>query len=101
VSELEDRLNAVMNDPAELERIAAMARSIMGNIAPAEESSAPAGDMPGMASKLAGMLRNGDRDALVKGLSPYLSEKRRKRLSKALSLASAASVAGTLLAEYE
>ena len=100
MSEIEERLNAVMNDPAELERIAGMARSIMGTIAPTEEG-APAGELPGMALKLAGLLKNGDRDGLLKGLSPYLSEKRRKRLGKALSLASAASVAGTLLCEVE
>ena len=98
MSELEDRLNAVLNDPAELERIANMARSIMGNIAP-EESAAPAGDMMNVAAKLAGMMKGGDRDGLVRGLSPYLSEKRRKRLTRALSLASAASVAETLFSE--
>ena len=96
MSEIEDRLNAVLNDPAELERIANMARSIMGNIAPEE---APAGDMMNMAVKLAGLMKGGDRDGLVKGLSPYLSEKRRKRLTRALSLASAASVAETLFSE--
>ena len=101
MSELEDRLNAVMNDPAELERIANMARSLMGTIAPTEDSSAPVGDLAGMAAKLAGMMKGGDRDGLIKGLSPYLSEKRRKRLTKALSLASAASVAGTLMSEME
>lgn len=98
MSEIEDRLNAVLNDPGELERIANMARSIMGSIAPEE---APAGDMAAMAAKLAGLMQGGDRDGLVKGLSPYLSEKRRKRLKRALSLASAASVAGTLFSEME
>ena len=98
MSEIEDRLNAVLNDPAELERIANITRSIMGNIAP-EESAAPAGDMMNVAAKLAGMLNGGDRDGLIKGLSPYLSEKRRRKLSKALRLASAASVAGSLFGE--
>ena len=96
MSELEDRLNAVMNDPAELERIANLARSVMGSIAPEE---APAGDVAAMAARLAGVLKGGDADGLVKGLSPYLSEKRRRKLSKALRLASAASVAGTLFGE--
>ncbi|MBQ0133932.1 MAG: hypothetical protein KBS46_02180 [Clostridiales bacterium] len=99
MSELEDRLNAVMNDPAELERIAAMARTLMGNIAPEQGGGSAAGGMPGMAEKLVGLLKNGERDGLVKGLSPYLTEKRRRKLAKALRLASAASAAGTVFAE--
>lgn len=101
MSDLEERLNAVMNNPAELERIASMARTIMGNIAPEEGITPPAGDVSGMAAKLVGLLQSGDRDGLVKGLSPYLTEKRRKKLQKALNLASAASVAGSMLAEPE
>lgn len=101
MSELEERLNAVMNDPAELERIASMARTIMGNIAPEEGTVPPAGDVSGMAAKLVGLLQSGDRDGLLRGLSPYLTEKRQKKLRKALNLAAAASVAGSMLSELE
>ena len=61
MSELEDRLNAVLSNPEEMSRIAAMAQKLMGNLP--SENAAPAAPEPpgggllgGLAGSLPGLL---------------------------------------------
>ncbi len=103
MGELEERLESVLSDPAQMSRIAQMASRLMGSIAPEEPTPAPPGADPAMLAmigRLAGKMR-GDkgRAQLLQGLSPYLSARRRARLEQALRMAAAASLAGAALEE--
>ena len=96
--EPEDLLNAVLSDPEQMGRIAAMASKLMGSIAP-EQSAPTSGNGEGSLTELVGrvmgsMQGDGKRKALLQGLAPYLTEPRRARLARALKLASAAKLAG-------
>ena len=62
MSEIEDRLNAVLSNPEEMSRIAAMAQKLMGGL-PSESAAAPAAPEPpgggllgGLAGSLPGLL---------------------------------------------
>lgn len=93
MSELEERLNAVLNDPQQMAQIAEMASSLMGSIAPEGGASPPQRDdgVLSLAEKLAKEFSSGtDQQRLLRGLAPYLSEERRQRLEKALRFSSAA-----------
>ena len=104
MSELEEKLNAVLNDPAELERISRLAAELMGDGGAPE--AAPAAD-GGLGEKLGGLLGRlgggkgggGGKAALVAALAPYLHDGRREKLAKAARLAQAARLAGAMLRE--
>ena len=100
MSELEERLNAVLSDPAQMEKIAQMASRLMGSIAP-EENSTPGMDpkLMGMVGRVAASLNGGGKAKLVAGLGPYLAATRRARLEKALRLGAAASLAVEFMGE--
>ena len=97
MSELEDRLSAVLSDPGELDRLAKMARRLMGG-GPAEESPPPSG-LPAGAAALLGSLSGNKKPPILDAVGPYLDEGRRERLSRALRLASAARAVLPLLRE--
>lgn len=99
MSELEERLQALLSDPEELSRVAQMAQSLMGqaeNGASAEEPGALNGGVQRLMQNLTG----GDgKNRLLQALSPYLGEERRRRLSRALRTATAARLALAALSE--
>ena len=91
MSEFEDRLNSILNDPAQMEQITAMAKSLMSG---GEEKAAPpkgAGLLEGldlgrlMASVGSG--KSDDKQVLLEAMKPYLSPHRREKLTKAMKLA--------------
>ena len=86
MSELEDRLGAVLSDPAQLRRLSEMASRIMGGGGgePSKEAAPAAPDR-----------NRGKR--LLEALGPYLDEERRGRLQRALHLASTARIAAAAL----
>ena len=101
MSEFEDKLHAILSDPAELERIGRLAAELMGG-GPAGEGDAPAGDPTGPLRRLSGLLGgagDGDKRALLEALGPYLRPERRARLGRALRLAGMLRLAGAALAE--
>ena len=110
MSELEDRLNALLSNPEDMGRIAQMASRLMGQIAPndpppGEEKAPPGGgDTAGVMGAVSRIMRglgdNGGKKQLLSGLSPYLAEKRRRRLEKALKIAAAARLAGVAFSEF-
>ena len=103
MSELEDKLNAILNDPSEMERITRLASELMGGGTPegasVPEAPAPDGELLGRITRLLGSTGSGDKTALLRALSPYLRPERQARLQKALRLAHMARLAGTALAE--
>lgn len=105
MSELEERLNSLLNNPEDMGRIAQMASRLMGQIAPGEGEKPPGNSPPdagmmGVVGRILGQLNdNGGKKQLLSGLSPYLAPKRRQRLEKSLRLASAARLAGVAFSE--
>ena len=85
MSELEERLGAVLSGPSQLRRLSEMASRLMGG-----GGAEPAGE-PAPAH---------DRDRgrrLLEALGPYLDEERRSRLQRSLRLASTAKIAASAL----
>ena len=112
MSELEDKINGILGDPAQMEKIAGLAKSLMGGgdsgDAPAEKTkSAGGGDGaidPAMLARLSRALSSGAGEkkqerALLEAMKPYLSEKRRSKMDKAIKLARLASIARIAMGE--
>lgn len=99
MSEMEDRINNILSDPQQMEKIMNMASAFMGGETPTQPDSP---DM-GMLSQLTQLMRSGsggDKTALLQGLAPFLRPDRQKKLQKALRLAQAMRIAGIALESY-
>ena len=101
MSELEDRLNSILSDPGQMEKIAGLARSLMGG-----ESAAPAQSAPeaSMLKKLGGLMSANEQtpsreQALLSAMRPWLSEKRREKMDRAMQLARMARIARLAMGE--
>lgn len=124
MSEFEDKLNSVLSDPAQMEKIASLAASLMGGgteggkegasapdagiferlgslFGTGKDSGAAAGVDDGTLRRLTSALasRGSDKTALCAALAPYLSPARRDKLNKAVRFAHLASIAGVMLRE--
>lgn len=111
MSELEDRINSILSSPEEMNRITQLAQSLMGGSAPVpvqpDASEQPDSGMAGMMEKLRGMMGTAqavpggksDTHALLEAMTPFLGEKRRRKMTRALQLARAAKFAGTMFSE--
>ena len=100
MSEFDDKLHAILSDPAEMERIGRLAAELMGG----GEAAAPAagdGDLLRRISGLLGGAGEGGKAGLLEALSPYLRPERQTRLRRALRIAKILRVAGTVLGEEE
>jgi len=100
MSDFEDRLNSILNDPAQMERITSMAKSLMGGDETAQERIKPQPKKetgifenfdPAMLGRLStmmsGMNRTDEKQALLEAMKPYLSPHRREKLERAMKLA--------------
>lgn len=111
MSELEDRISSILSSPEEMNRITQLAQSLMGGSAPVpaqpDASEQPDSGMAGMMEKLRGMMGSAqavpagksDTHALLEAMTPFLGEKRRRKMTRALQLARAAKFAGTMFSE--
>lgn len=110
MSEFEDRLNSILNDPEQMDKIASMAKSLMGGGTDAGTQQAPPpsggetpsplleGLDPGMIQRvmqmMSGMNQEPDENtALLEAMKPFLKEKRRAKMDRALKLAKMAKMA--------
>jgi len=105
VNELEDKLNSILNNPAEMEKITRLASELMGggreNPSP-PESTMPDGELLGRLTKLLGSAGGGnDKAELLRAMSPYLRPERQAKLKKALRLAKVARLAAAALGDGE
>lgn len=96
MGELEDRLEAVLNDPRQMERIARMASTLMGGMG----MGAGKGDGPGTGGGGEGGRENENKRRLLSALSPFLSAGRQQRLERALRVAAAARLARAAMSEW-
>lgn len=113
MSELEDKINAVLGDPKQMEQITKLARSFMGSAPPVstaepetkEEDPFPSLGIDGATlQRMARLLRQGggekpQEQALLEAMRPYLSEKRRGKMDRAMKLARLAQIARLAMGE--
>ena len=114
MSELEDRINSILADPEQMEQITKMARSLMGGGGagsnPEKESKTGPETLGGLGidaaslQKLGRLLSRGESQkpqerALLEAMQPYLSEKRRSKMDKAIKLARLAKIARLAMGE--
>ncbi len=101
MGELEDRINSVLSDPEQMEKISRLAGSLMGG--GEQPAPTPEGDILGKISRLMASEGEGQKRerALLEAMKPYMSEKRKMKMDKALRFARLASIARTALGEME
>ena len=92
MGELEERIQQVLNDPAQMAELSRLAQSLMGG-ADGESAAPPPGPGPetGLLGHALPFLREDagegkSREGLLRALAPYLAPKRRERLERALRL---------------
>ena len=99
MDELEEKLNSVLNNPSELEKISKIASAIMGGSGdkPEPPPQEPDIDMGMLKQMLSGLRGNGGKKSesrdLLEAMKPFLAEKRRRKIDKAMKLARLASLA--------
>lgn len=100
MSEFEDKLNRILSDPEEMERISRLAAQFMGGDDGGSAAAPQGGGLPDLKGLLGNAAAGGDKAALLRALAPYLQPERRQKLQKALRLAQAARIAGVALDSF-
>ena len=103
MSELEEKLNSVLNNPQLMQQIMSMAQSLGSQ--PQPEQPPKTDPMPeidlGMLQRLSGLASQGTIDqnqqSLLKALRPYLTRERIEKLEKAMRAAKMARMASGLI----
>ncbi|MCL2568024.1 MAG: hypothetical protein FWE12_01125 [Oscillospiraceae bacterium] len=117
MGEFEDKLNGILNNPQEMEKIMALARNFMGGGSgsgpPPPPGTAPSGGAgglnvgellggidPGLLAKLGRGLAGGvGSAALLQSITPHLKDERRGQLKRAITIAQVIRVARTMFSE--
>ena len=106
MEDMESKLGAILGNPDMMAQIMSMAQKLGAGAPPPQASPPPAPTLPegldvGMLTKLAGMASSasvdGNQQALLRALRPYLSGERIARLEKAMRAAKLANVASSIL----
>ena len=109
MSEMEEKLAAILNNPQMMQQITAMAQAMSGGQGPKQEESrqpesspAPMPNLdPRMLQSLAGLAQQNNVDqhqqALLKALSPYLSRDRISKLERAMRASRMAGMASAFV----
>ena len=100
MDEIGEKLDALLNDPKQFGKIAQLASSILGDggdksappSAPESELDLDMGQLRRMMSALRGGHDSANRH-LLEAMKPYLAEKRRRKIDRAMKLARLASLA--------
>ena len=95
MDELESRISSVLGDPEQMEKITRLARSFMAgteNSAAPPKPEADATPEAELMNRVMRLLRTGGEKekgerAMLEAISPYLSDKRRGKMEKALRIA--------------
>lgn len=94
MDELGEKLDALLHDPQQLGRIAQLASSLVGDGGEAQpEAGLDAGQLRRMLSAMRGSSRDSASRHLLEAMKPYLAEKRRRKIDRAMKLARLASLA--------
>ncbi len=100
MSDWEEQLSSILGDPAQMNRIADLAKSLMGG--GDESASAPETQLPdGIASLVQSVMGSGEDKArtLLEAMKPWLSEKRRIKIDRAVKIARMAKLAELAMGE--
>ncbi len=110
MSELEDKISGILNNPAEMEKITQLASQFLGGGKSADdnkETPAQSGfDFPmldgQMLSRISSLMSGGGNDKanLLRAMTPYLKDSRREKVEKAMRFAKMAKIAGIAFREY-
>ena len=108
MDELEERINSVLSDTQQMEKITRLAQSIMAGGSQNTENAAP-NDMGidmNMLSRISRLMSAGDareknERTLLEAMTPYLSERRRGKMERALKIAKLARLARIAIEESE
>lgn len=103
MDQMEDKLSAIMNNPQLMGQILSIAQSL-GNAQPPPEESPPQQAFdPAMLQKLGALAGNsgidGNQQALLRALNPYLSNRKVEKLEKAMRAAKMARMASGFLGQ--
>lgn len=101
MDELGEKLDALLHDPQQFGKIAQLASSILGDgggkqappSAPEPELDVDMGQLRRMLSAVRGSSRDSASRHLLEAMKPYLAEKRRRKIDRAMKLARLASLA--------
>ena len=98
MSDFEEQLNSILGDPEQMNRIADLAKSLMGG---ADETAE--GAPPGLGGLMQSVMGGGkdDAQALLEAMKPWLSEKRRGKVDRAVKLARMAKLARLAMGDGE
>ena len=94
MDDLEGQIRQVLNDPAQMAQIMGMAQSLMGGGGSEKphESPPPAPSDGGLLGKLGSLMGKpaasggGSQQALLQAVRPYLSEKRQRKIDRAIQI---------------
>ena len=113
MGEFEDRINSVLSDPGQMEKIAKLAKSFMADggekqaESPAQDTAAGIFDTmpdPKLLGRISRLIQNGGGEkkqerALLEAMLPYMSEKRRSKMTTAIKIARIAGIARSVMGE--
>jgi len=112
VSELEDKISGILNNPIEMEKITQLASQFLGGGKAADDGSAKQNDssfdfpmLDGqMLSRISSLMTSAgsgsDKANLLHAMAPYLKDSRREKMEKAMRFAKMAKIAGIAFREY-
>lgn len=104
--ELETRLGSILSDPQQMEKLRAVAQSLMGGMGAGEtaeteaEPAPPSGGLMALLSKSAGRGRGSESEQLLRAMQPYMRPKRRTKIDRALKITRLIGLAETMLEQY-
>ena len=91
MDDLEGQIRQVLNDPAQMAQIMGLAQSLMGGGGDAPQEPPPPPRDGGLLGKLGALAgkpaaSGGGQQALLQAIRPYLSEKRQRKVDRALQI---------------
>lgn len=99
MSDFESMLSGLLSDPSQMEKISSLAKSLMGDDGDSAQS-------PSLGSaeleKLGSLMKSPDgrERKLLDAMRPYLSDKRRSKMDRAMKLARLAGIAELAASEF-
>ena len=107
--ELGARLEAILSDPAQMEKIGEMAKGLLGQTPgcqegagekPPEPAPPDAGSLAAIARAFSGAGESSRSTALLLAMRPYMRPEKQQKLDRALQVARMAHIAGAVMRQY-